>query len=284
MNNAELLSSLTPEELQNLINVAQNFQLEGSASYQLPQSIYDDLESTSTKDRKSVTAKFIKRLNKYDGGSWTRGGATNKELINELKRCNIDANQLVQQLYKDGEKIRHSACAATELFDDIESILEEDDLDNIKQHLSILQQKCQVLAVYGYSTAKNLDDEAKRITTANIKLPTSMRSIISTEEEDKELVFSQEEMQYLHNERFRENLLKKSSFQRGQGNGNGNGNGYGYGRKQTRGGKQFNNRYNSRENFFGKHRQHQSNHQSNNQYNNNSSQQSNQQQQQQQSN
>jgi hypothetical protein len=266
MNNVELLSSLSTEELQNLIQVAQNFQIDGQTSYPLPATIKEDLDNTTTKDRKSATARFIKRLNRYDGENWTRGGATNKQLVSELKRSQVDANQLVQQIYKDGEKIRNTARAATELYEDIEAIMEEDEKETIQQHLSTIQQKCQVLAVYGYSSAKQLDEEARRITSINIKLPNSMRDLIETEEDDKEMAFSQEDMELLRTERFHERLLQQSSYRRGNGNGNGNN----YGRHSTRGGRQqhFNNRGNSRGNFFGKPRQHQSNYQSNNQFNN----------------
>jgi hypothetical protein len=251
MNNAELLASLSTEELQNLVNLAQNVQINNETTI-LPTPIFDDLESTTNKERKNNNARFIKKLTRYDGGKWTKGGATNKTIIQELKRSTIDANQLVQQLYKDGEKLRITARAATELYEDISTILEEDNAEITKQQILFLREKCHVLATYSYSIGKEMDDEAKKVTTANIKLPTTMRHLNDNEEEDKELVFSNDEIELLHQERFHERLLQQNAYKRGYSNGNGFNN---YRRPTTRGNTQHFNRQPSRGNFFGRNKQ-----------------------------
>ncbi|ORY99637.1 hypothetical protein BCR42DRAFT_476443, partial [Absidia repens] len=153
---------LSPAELQNLVNMAQNLQTEGQ-SYQLPEDIHRELETVTSKDRKTINGKFAKSIAKYDGDTWTKGGATNKQLVAELKRSHVDANQLVQQMYKDAEKVRLTARAATELFEDIGTILEEDDPTTAMQQLLKMRQKCQALAVYGFSTSKQLDNDAKSL-------------------------------------------------------------------------------------------------------------------------
>jgi hypothetical protein len=257
MNNVELLQQLSTEEIQNLLQLAHNIN-DGSKTFELPPIIKESLDNSTTREQQKENSKFIKRLRVYDGENWTRPGATNKELINELKKAHVDANQLVQQIYKDAEKIRHTARAATELYEDIDTILELDDLQTIQQELSNLQQKCGVLSIYGFSTSKQLDQDAKKITTTAIRLPQSMRYIAEIDEEDKDMAFSSEDMERLHTERFQERLLQQGAYRRSNGNHAGRG----------RGGKQY---YNQRpqqhqqKSFFGKPR-HQQQQQSQPQY------------------
>ncbi|ORZ02093.1 hypothetical protein BCR42DRAFT_475476, partial [Absidia repens] len=125
-------------------------------------------------------------------------------------------------------------------------------------------KKCQALAVYGFSTSKQLDNDAKKLTVNSIKLPASMRYIDEAEEEDKDMAFSAEDMERLHSERFQERLLQQTTNRRG-----GYGNGNGFGKQAFRGGRQSfgfqqRNQQQQQKSFFGKPRQHQSHQQSNN--------------------
>jgi hypothetical protein len=230
MNNAELLAQLSPAELQNLLSLAQNIKTDSNTVYELPGDIQSDLDNTTIKDRKTRNQRFVRSLTNYEGGQWTRGGATNKQLVPELKRANVEANQLVQQMYRDAEKIRHTARAATELYEDITTILEQEDPATYAQHLHTLKGKCQTLALYGYSTSKTLDVDARKTTTAAIKLPTSMRHLEETEEDDKDLALSTDDMERLYSERFQERLLQQTASRRGNGNG--------FGKQTYRGGRQ----------------------------------------------
>jgi hypothetical protein len=266
MNNAEILAQLSPEELQNLLAVAQNIKPDGTQVFELPSQIQNELDSNHTKEQQNLNARFIRRLRNYEGNQWTRGGATNKELIAELKRSNVDANQLVQQMYKDAEKLRHTARAAAELFEDIDIILEQDDPTTAGQQLVALQQKCKTIAIYGFSTSKQLDNDARKTTTAAIKLPATMRYIAETETEDKDLAFSQEDMERLHQERFQERLLQQSATRRGHGHAFGRqrgGRNPAFGRPQQQ---------HQQKSFFGRPRPQHQNQQSNNPFRGNTSQ------------
>jgi hypothetical protein len=246
MNNAATINSLSPEELANLIQLAQNIK-ERNESYNLPTTINESLHDTSPKEQRQLNGRFVKQLRQYEGNQWTKGGATNKELVPELKKAHVDANQHIQQIYIDADKIRNTARAATELYQDLDTIASMENMEEIGSALNNLQQKCQLLAFYGFTTSKQLDNDARKLTSTAIRMPASMRYIADNEDDDKELAFSAEEMERLYTERFQERLLISNTNRRQQS--------YGHGK---RGGRQqfFNNRpqhqQHQQKSFFGK--------------------------------
>jgi hypothetical protein len=217
MNNDNILEQLSQEEIQSILQLAQTLHRDGNEKVEMPNLILDNLNNTTTKDQQRTNNRFVRQLRNYDGDQWTKAGATNKELLVELKKANVDANQHVQQVYKDAERIRNTARAATELYDDINTIINSDNIEELKSQLGNLQQKCAMLAFYGYSTSKQLDNEAKKITTSAIRLPNSMRFVAETEDEDKDLVFTPEEMERLFDDRYKEQMLRQATGRRGHG-------------------------------------------------------------------
>ncbi|ORX47023.1 hypothetical protein DM01DRAFT_1410405 [Hesseltinella vesiculosa] len=156
----------------------------------LPDSIMATLEEASKKAIKSLVESFGKHVAIYEGGVWTQPGATNPQFINELKRANLDVNQVVSRMYKDGERLRRSGRGATEILEDLQEIL--NDLPTPDPRLELVAEKVEQLAVYGFAGAKRIDQEAREITIKALNIPAYVGHLESIEEDDKDMAFTVE--------------------------------------------------------------------------------------------
>jgi hypothetical protein len=275
--NTNTLEGLSADQIANLVELA--LSLKGDSqprNLELPREILDDLETTTAKERKARDNRFVKDLLAYEGGTWTKGGITNKQLVPELRRGTVEAYQLISSKYKDGDKLRYSAQAATEIFDDIQQIFNSDDQSQLERNLQAIQEKCRQLAIYGFSQAKGLDLEARELTTRVIKLPNTLRHLEDPEEDDREQTFTADELDQINAARFQERLFRQSASSPRRGFSNDHQRGS-YQRQGGRGAvnnsnyRPNNQNYQQQRSFFGRPRPPAHQQQSNNPYRNPSS-------------
>ncbi|KAL1930028.1 hypothetical protein VTP01DRAFT_1182 [Rhizomucor pusillus] len=109
-------------EVSNLIR-AQLQARDRDNKYDPPAEIFSDLEHTTSAELKSNIKRFTKDLLYYEGDKWTRSGAVNKTFVAELKRKTVESHATIQARYRDDNKLRHAARAATEIFEDLKFII-----------------------------------------------------------------------------------------------------------------------------------------------------------------
>ncbi|KAJ8654250.1 hypothetical protein O0I10_010072 [Lichtheimia ornata] len=95
--------------------------LQDEEDTELPEAIFQDLETTSKTTMEKNLKRFTKDIKSYTGGKWTQSGAINKEFIPELKKRSIDVHTAIQARYKDADKLRQAARAATEIYEDLQA-------------------------------------------------------------------------------------------------------------------------------------------------------------------
>ncbi|CEG72841.1 hypothetical protein RMATCC62417_08326 [Rhizopus microsporus] len=182
-----------------------------STEYALPSEILEDLEESSSKELRTNTQKFTKEALQYDGGKWTKSGAVNKMFVQELKNAKMDAYQLIQRRFKDGDRLRIAARGATEVFEEIKFVVERGGGDNDSELLEQVLEKVRRLAIYAFAAGKSIDNEAKELTARSLKLPGSVRYLDEEDEDDKDFVFSQEDVGRIQQARCEEAIVNNTS-------------------------------------------------------------------------
>jgi hypothetical protein len=174
----------------------------------------------------------------------------------------LDAHQVVNSIYKKTEDTRVQARAATEIFEQLQFIAEsttfsnEDEQQTFFNGLELLQQ----LALFGFTSAKSHEQEARDITLKALSLPPSLRHLETSDESARQHnAFNQQEVEAIFSRKFEHNLLRQqfSNSQNGF-----RGRGYplqsrgGLGRTTSRynlrGSYSFNNRYQQQQSFHGR--------------------------------
>ncbi|KAG0774333.1 hypothetical protein G6F62_012379 [Rhizopus arrhizus] len=181
-------------------------------------------ESSKSQKKFSRTWTTLPRLTSINGSRSTKGPYPN------TKR----PNGLISSHYKHSDKLRTAGAAATEIFEELQSLIGTED-----SIFANVLEKARRLAIFTYANAKFIDQEAKEIATKALHLPASVRHLGEEEETDKTLAFSPEIVEQVHKARFEQSLLR--------GNARGTNN-YNRGGFNSRGGN-FNFRGQSRGNF-----------------------------------
>ncbi|CAO3696910.1 unnamed protein product [Rhizopus microsporus] len=163
-----------------------------STEYALPSEILEDLEESSSKELRTNTQKFTKEALQYDGGKWTKSGAINKMFVQELKNAKMDAYQSIQQRFKDGDRLRVAARGATEVFEEIKFVVERGEGENDSELLE------QVL------------EKVRQLTARSLKLPGSVRYLDEEDKDDKDFVFSQEDVDRIQQARYGEAIVSNT--------------------------------------------------------------------------
>ncbi|KAG1257462.1 hypothetical protein G6F68_009288 [Rhizopus microsporus] len=200
--------------------------------FEIPEEILEDLDNTSKTDFHQRFKKYQRSLPKYQKTQWTSAETINKCFHADLKRENLDSYQVISSHYKHSDKLRTAGAAATEIFEELQSLIGTED-----SIFANVLEKARRLAIFTYANAKFIDQEAKEIATKALHLPASVRHLGEEEETDKTLAFSPEIVEQVHKARFEQSLLR--------GNARGTNN-YNRGGFNSRGGN-FNFRGQSRE-------------------------------------
>ncbi|KAI7886545.1 uncharacterized protein EV154DRAFT_427421 [Mucor mucedo] len=207
------INELTVEQIQELLELSQRLKereerADRDTRPSLPEEIYDELEQTPNSELKNKLKRFAIDTIKYEGGKWTKSGAINNMFGPELIKFNVDATQTVAAIHKGADRLRTASRAAAEMYSDVQWIINEGGIEQDMQHIL---EKVKRLTIYGFATSKELDGDAKELTTKALRLPTSVRYLEDTEEDDKELVFSPEIVEKIQQARYEDSLLKSAT-------------------------------------------------------------------------
>jgi hypothetical protein len=121
----QLNQSLSPEQIEELYQqFVARFRIEAEEQrkhhqFTLPETIQTDLDETPKSEMQSNIKRYICDLPNYEGGDWTINEAINKKFTPDIKRFQIDAYQVLQSRYKDAERIRNTAKATTDIYEDL---------------------------------------------------------------------------------------------------------------------------------------------------------------------
>ncbi|CEJ02180.1 hypothetical protein RMCBS344292_16193 [Rhizopus microsporus] len=146
----------------------------------------------------------------------------NKVYLLELKKYQVDPAQMVSTIGKGADRLRTAGRGASELYNEIRYIFEE---GGDQQTMSTILEKAGRLAVYCLATGKELDKDAKDLSTKALRLPDSLKYLEDDDEdENKVLFFSSEVIEKIQKTRFEDSVIKiSSSSSRPQGGFNGRG-------------------------------------------------------------
>ncbi|EIE83913.1 hypothetical protein RO3G_08618 [Rhizopus delemar RA 99-880] len=174
--------------------------------FDIPEEILENLDNTSKGELKTQFKRYHKSLPQYKRGTWTSAETINKCFHADLKRDNLDSYQVVCRDYRHSEKLRTAATAATEIYEELSSLI-----DGENHVLINALEKARRLAVFAFANAKFIDQEAKELAAKALKLPPNIRNFAEEEETDKILAFSSEKVEQVHKARFEQSLLRNAS-------------------------------------------------------------------------
>ncbi|ORE22151.1 hypothetical protein BCV71DRAFT_271914, partial [Rhizopus microsporus] len=133
----------------------------------------------------------------------------NKVYLLELKKYQVDPAQMVSTIGKGADRLRTAGRGASELYNEIRYIFEE---GGDQQTMSTILEKAGRLAVYCLATGKELDKDAKDLSTKALRLPDSLKYLEDDDEdENKVLFFSSEVIEKIQKTRFEDSVIKISS-------------------------------------------------------------------------
>ncbi|KAG0755422.1 hypothetical protein G6F29_012065 [Rhizopus arrhizus] len=210
--------NLTPEQFERLYQqFAAKLRMEDAEQkrnehFELPTEIQTDLDKTSSSETQQNIKRYIRELPQYEGGIWTSAETINKVFIPDLKRYQIDAYQVVTQRYKDADKIRHAAKAATDIYEDLIHFATN---GGDEATFANIVEKARRMAVYGFSTAKTVDTEARDLATKALRLPQSLKYLEDPQDDNKRLAFSPEIVEKISQARYESAILQKATSSKG---------------------------------------------------------------------
>ncbi|KAG1044387.1 hypothetical protein G6F43_011463 [Rhizopus delemar] len=172
---------------------------------ELPLAISQALDGTSTTQLKDNFKQYKRSVQRYNHDEWTTAEQINKEFIPELKNWKVDAYQLVHTIYKITETTRIQARASTELYEQLSYLQDKTEFASTKDRdiFNNTIEQAQRLAVYGFGSAKFQENDAKEVAIKALKLPTSIKHLEhSTEEDGKKNSFDGDFVERLQRARF----------------------------------------------------------------------------------
>jgi hypothetical protein len=191
---------LTVEEIRELRETRERFRNQDLRDEQpeLPEDIQLELEASSKIQLKNKLKQYARETIKFEGGKWTKTGTINKVYLPELKKYQVDAAQMISAIGK----------GPSELYNETRYIFEE---GGDEKTMSTILEKTRRLAVYCLATGKELDRDAKDLSTKALRLPDNLKYLEDDNEDDnKDLFFSPEVIEKIQKTRFEESVIKRS--------------------------------------------------------------------------
>lgn len=184
----------------------------------LPPDIIEDMEALPQNPTKAIK-QFKQHIKNYEGGKWTRQGGVNGPFIKKLKRQRLESYAVIDKRYKDADRLRTCGKATTELYEDIQGILESGLEQNTMSNLTAIAEKIRSLAVFAFANAAAMDYETKQSIAKTLKL----NDFIDTDTHDKEMAFDGEDVAIIQQRWHQDELIRsavRGSKSHGQFNNN----------------------------------------------------------------
>ncbi|CDH61448.1 hypothetical protein RO3G_05826 [Lichtheimia corymbifera JMRC:FSU:9682] len=205
------INELSTQQIQELLELARRVRIQEEDDTELPEAIFEDLETTSKTTMEKNLKRFTKDIRSYSGGKWTQSGAINKEFIPELKKRSMDVHTAIQARYKDADKLRQAGRAATEIYEDLQFIISRGIESGDEDTLANILERARRLAVFSFGSGKAIDHDTKETIRKTLRLPAAVRYIDIEDEDDKDLAFSTEAVKEIFDARYQESIERKAS-------------------------------------------------------------------------
>ncbi|KAG0977323.1 hypothetical protein G6F57_009329 [Rhizopus arrhizus] len=192
---------------------------------ELPEEIWDELNSSSPNELQSNSKRFIRDTQRYVAGDWTKTPVINKPFMADLKRYQVEAKQVISSRYDDSDKLRIVGRSAAEIFEGLGAHMESGDQETFLQ----VMEKVRRLSIFSFATSQEIDREAKELTLTALRLPQHAKHL---EDDIKRMVFSNQDVEKIHQARYESSILRNATSNQPRGFSNGWGN---RGRAQFRG-------------------------------------------------
>ncbi|KAG1300931.1 hypothetical protein G6F64_012253 [Rhizopus arrhizus] len=163
---------------------------------ELPEEIWDELNSSSRNELQSNSKRFIRDTQRYVAGDWTKTPVINKPFVADLKRYNMEAKQVISNRYDDLDKLRIVGRSAAEIFEGLGAYMKSGDQETFFQ----VMKKVRQLSIFSFATSQEIDREAKELTLAALRLPQHAKHLEEQHVEDdiKRMVFSNQDVEKIH--------------------------------------------------------------------------------------
>ncbi|KAG1096098.1 hypothetical protein G6F42_018427 [Rhizopus arrhizus] len=176
--------------------------------FEIPVEICEELDSYNTFELQKALQKFKRSVPKYNNEDWNTPESTNPNFIPQLKQGKVDTLQLVSTIYKHTENTRAQARAASEIFESLQYISERGMQQEDEELYHTTMEKARRLAVFGFGTARQQENEAKEATTKSLRLPYSLKHLETPESGEKKYAFSNEFIEQYYEETFKQKVTK----------------------------------------------------------------------------
>jgi polyhydroxyalkanoate synthesis regulator phasin len=208
----------------------------------LPLDISAYLEESTQQQLQDNFKRYKRDLSKYHHEEWTVGEEINKSLIPKLKYYTVDTAQVVSTIYKGSDIIRTHGRAATEIYEQLNTIREgEISQEEARQLLDETMESAKRLAIFAWAQARHQDVEAKDYAIKALKLPASLKHL-EAKESGKRDAFSLEVLEQYNEANYQQRILRAATSNNSHGGRGGYSqqwNQHRGGRGYSRGGKNF---------------------------------------------
>ncbi|KAG1220948.1 hypothetical protein G6F35_006338 [Rhizopus arrhizus] len=188
---------------------------------ELPEEIWDELNSSSRNELQSNSKRFIRDTQRYVAGDWTKTPVINKLFMADLKRYQVEAKQVISNRYDDSDKLRIVGRSAAEIFEGLGAYMESGDQETFLQ----VMEKVRRLFIFSFATSQEIDREAKELTLTALRLPQHAKHL---EDDIKRMVFSNQDVEKIHQARYESSILRNATSNQPRGFSNGWGRGRGF--------------------------------------------------------
>ncbi|KAG0752280.1 hypothetical protein G6F60_011825 [Rhizopus arrhizus] len=172
---------------------------------ELSEDILEELDQSAKSTIQNNLKRFARETPKIKGRKWTTSETINKDFINDLKRHQVDSFQLINNKYRDAERVRLQARAAASIYDSLKRGFEEGgNEENFYDSLEHVRR----LAVYGFATSKEMDHEDKTATLKALRLPERLKHLEEEEPGEKVFALDSETVEKIHKVRYEQSILR----------------------------------------------------------------------------
>ncbi|KAG0785303.1 hypothetical protein G6F16_007570 [Rhizopus arrhizus] len=135
---------------------------------ELPEEIWDELNSSSRNELQSNSKRFIRDTQRYVAGDWTKTPVINKLFMADLKRYQVEAKQVISNRYDDSDKLRIVGRSAAEIFEGLGAYMESGDQETF---LQVMEKNLPLQALRLPQHAKHLEDQHVEDDTKSVVMP-----------------------------------------------------------------------------------------------------------------
>lgn len=150
--------------------------------------------------------KYKRSVHKYRNEDWVTAETINPNFTGQLKEWKVDAFLLFNTIYKHTETARVQARAATEIYEQLQTIIDnryqEEDINLFRTTV----EQARRLSIYGFESAKQQEHEVKEVTTKALKLPVSHKHMETPASGEKKYAFDQQFVEQYYEEFFKQRI------------------------------------------------------------------------------